>query len=130
MRVLAKIFAAFDVISIVLLCQPIWSLIVHFNEIPHNFLSQVRVWLTFPLFLSLFASAVGLALFRKFGPITYYVQFPVRLLVWVFSIGFITLLPEWLNLSESWFNLLFRMCIVAEFFRLYYTVKMNRSYFT
>ncbi|MET4081226.1 hypothetical protein ABIB40_001171 [Pedobacter sp. UYP30] len=129
MRALTKIFAAFDLISIILLFQPVLDLMKHFDEVPDSLLSQARVWLTFPLFLSLFASAIGLALFKKFGWIAYYIQFPFRLVLWVFSIGFITLLPEWLNLSDGWFNALFRICIIAEFFRLYFTVKIHRKYF-
>ena len=129
MRALTKIFAAFDVVSIMLLFEPVLGLLKHLKEIPLNFLSQARVWITLALFISLFASAIGLALFKKFGLVTYYIQFPFRLVVWVFSIGFITLLPEWLNLSDGWFNALFRICIIAEFFRLYFTVKMHPRYF-
>lgn len=129
MRFLTKIFAALDIISIILLFKSVWDLATHLTDVPDNFLSQARVWLTFPLFLSLFASAAGLMFFKKFGLITYYVQFPFRLVLWVFSIGFVTLLPEWLNLSNGWFDALFRICIIAEFFRLYFSVKIHRKYF-
>lgn len=127
MRYTIKFFALLDVISIVLLAQPFWGIITHLNEIPQELLSQARVVLTLPLFLSLFVSAIGLFLFRKFGFIAYYIQFPFRLVVWVFSIGFITLLPELLNLKEIWFEIFFKLCFVAEFFRLYYTIKIHRK---
>lgn len=129
MRFLSKVFAALDAISIILLFQVVLGTATHLTEVPANFLSQAKVWLTFLLFISLFISAVGLLLNKKFGFITYYAQFPFRLVLWVFSFGFITLLPEWLNLSEGWFSTLFRICIVAEFFRLYYTIKIHRKYF-
>jgi len=127
MRYTTKFFALLDVISIILLAQPFWEIITHLNEIPQELLSQARVVLTLPLFLSLFVSAIGLFLFKKFGFIAYYIQFPFRLVVWVFSIGFITLLPELLNLKEAWFDIFFKLCFVAEFFRLYFTIKIHRN---
>jgi len=127
MRVTTKLFALLDIISILLLSKQFWGIITHLNEIPDQLLSQVRVILTLPLFVSLFISAVGLFLFKKFGFITYYIQFPFRLIVWVFSIGFITFLPEVLNLGEKWFDILFKVCFIAEFFRLYFTIQIHRN---
>jgi len=127
MRVTSKFFALLDVISIVLLAKQFWAIITHINEIPDQILSQVRVVLTLPMFLSLFISAAGLILFKKFGFITYFFQFPFRLIVWIFSIGFITFLPEVLNLNEKWFDILFKMCFIAEFFRLYFTIQIYRK---
>lgn len=127
MRVTTKLFALLDIISILLLSKQFWGIITHLNEIPDQLLSQVRVILTLPLFVSLFISAIGLFLFKKFGFITYYIQFPFRLIVWVFSIGFITFLPEVLNLGEKWFDILFKVCFIAEFFRLYFTIQIHRN---
>ena len=125
MRVPAKLFAILDIISILLLSKQFWAIITHIDEIPNQTLSQVRVILTLPLFFSLFISAIGLFLFKKFGFITYYIQFPFRLIVWIFSIGFITFLPEALNLGEKWFDILFKVCFIAEFFRLYFTIQIH-----
>jgi len=127
MRYTIRIFALLDIISIFLLTKPCWDILTHLNEIPDAYLSQAKVILTLPLFISLFISAIGLMLLKKVGFITYYIQFPFRLVVWVFSIGFITLLPELLNLGERWFDILFKLCFVAEFFRLYYTVKIHKK---
>ncbi|RYF16878.1 MAG: hypothetical protein EOO42_16205 [Flavobacteriales bacterium] len=127
MRITAKLFALLDVVSILLLYKQFWGIITHLNEIPDQVLSQVRVILTLPLFVSLFISAIGLFLFRKFGFITYYIQFPFRLIVWIFSIGFITFLPEVLNLGQRWFDILFKVCFIAEFFRLYFTIQIHRN---
>ena len=124
MRTAAKFFALLDVISILLLAKQFWAIITHINEIPDQLLSQIRVVLTLPIFLSLFLSAVGLLLFKKFGFITYFIQFPFRLIVWIFSIGFITFLPEILNLGDRWFDILFKICFIAEFFRLYFTIQI------
>lgn len=127
MRNTIRFFGLLDIISILFLAQPFWTLITHLNEIPDQFLSQARVILTIPIFISLFLSASGLLLLKKFGFITYYLQFPFRLVVWVFSFGFITLLPEWLNLGDAWFDILFKVCFITEFFRLYFTVKAHQK---
>ena len=129
MRLTIRIFALLDLIIIVLLAQPFWEIITHLKDIPKEFLSQARVILTLPLFALLFVSAIGLMLFKKIGFIAYYIQFPVRLLIWVFSIGFITLIPELLNLKEVWFNIFFRICFIEEFFRLYFTIQIHRKVF-
>ncbi|KIA95313.1 hypothetical protein OC25_05515 [Pedobacter kyungheensis] len=129
MKNTTRFFALLDIISIVLLAKQFWQILTHLNEIPDQILSQAKVVLLLPLFVSLFISAAGLILKKKFGFITYYIQFPFRLVVWVFSIGFITFLPEMLNLSERWFYILFRICFIAEFFRLYFTIRIHRSIF-
>ncbi len=129
MKTTSRFFALLDLISIVLLARQFWQILTHLDEIPDQILSQAKVILLLPLFVSLFISAIGLILFKKFGFITYYIQFPVRLIVWVFSIGFITFLPEMLSLGERWFDILFRICFIAEFFRLYFTIKLHRSVF-
>ena len=127
MRTDTKFFALLDIISILLLAKQFWAIITHINEIPDQLLSQIRVVLTLPMFLSLFLSAIGLFLFKKIGFITYFIQFPFRLIVWIFSIGFITFLPEILNLGERWFDILFKICFIAEFFRLYFTIQIYRN---
>lgn len=125
----SRFFGILDIISIILLAKQVWGIVMHFNEIPDQILSQVKVFLILALFVSLFASAAGLIANRKFGFITYYVQFPFRLLVWVFSIGFITYLPELFNLADGWFSVLLRICFIAEFFRLYFTIQIHRKQF-
>ncbi|SFA51987.1 hypothetical protein SAMN04488511_110211 [Pedobacter suwonensis] len=129
MKNTGRFFALLDLISIFLLARQFWQILTHLNEIPDQILSQAKVILLLPLFVSLFISAIGLILFKKFGFIAYYIQFPFRLIVWVFSIGFITFLPEMLSLGERWFDILFRICFIAEFFRLYFTIKIHRSVF-
>jgi len=128
MKNTARLFAMLDVISIILLGKQFWGMVTHIHEIPDQVISQVKVWLTISLFLLLFVSAIGLILFKKIGFIAYYIQFPFRLIVWIFSIGFITYLPELLNLSEVWFSIFFRVCFIAEFFRLYFTIKIHRRH--
>lgn len=128
MKNTARFFGLLDLISIILLSQQFLGIVTHLNEIPNQALSQARVLLTMPLFLSLFITTSGLFLLKKFAFITYYVQFPFRLVVWIFSIGFITYLPELLNLGERWFDILFKLCFIGEFFRLYFTIQIHRKH--
>lgn len=129
MRSLLKIFALLDVVSIVFMAPQIWTVVVHYNEMPDTELLILKGVFTILIFLSLFISAIGLFRQKKYGLVTYYIQFPFRLVLWVFSIGFITFLPELFNKGDQWFGALFRICIVAEFFRCYYTVQAHREMF-
>lgn len=129
MRFLLKTFAVLDVISILVMVPQIWMFINHFGAIDLNTMSVLKIVLTTLIFLSLFISAWGQFLVKKYGIIAYYVQFPFRLILYVFSIGFITFLPELLHQENQWFGILFRVCVIAEFFRMYYTVQIHRSYF-
>lgn len=129
MRLLLKCFALLDVVSIIFMAPQIWSVLFHSPGVPVNGLYIAKVMFTVLIFISLFISATGLFKMQKYGVITYYVQFPFRLVLWVFSIGFITFLPELLNQGDRWFGILFRICIIAEFFRCYYTVQVHRTYF-
>lgn len=129
MRNTGRFFGLLDVISIMLLASQFWNVVTHLDRIPDQLLSQIKVAFLMPLFLSLFISAAGLLQYKRFGFITYYVQFPFRLIVWVFSIGFLTYLPELfqVSLSEKWFYVLLKVCFVAEFFRLYFTIQIHRD---
>lgn len=129
MRILLKIFALLDAVSILFMAPQIWMILAHSNEIPHQPLSIAKVIFTILIFCSLFVSAAGQFRIKKYGLITYYIQFPFRLVLWVFSIGFITFIPELLHQGDQWFGILFRLCIVAEFFRIYYLVQAHRKFF-
>lgn len=129
MRNTLRLFAVLDLIGIAFLTKQSFDIVTHLNDVPNEFLSKAKVFLLLGLFVSLFISATGLLLIKKYGLITYYIQFPCRLLVWVFSIGFITYIPELFNLQGNWFPVLFKLCFVAEFFRMYFTVKIHRQYF-
>ncbi|MBB6502227.1 hypothetical protein [Pedobacter cryoconitis] len=129
MRLLFKLFALLDLISIVSMSPQIWSVLSKYQEIPHEAFSVARVVFTLLIYISLFISAYGLFRFRKYGIITNYIQFPFRLVLWVFSVGFITFLPELFHQGDKWFGILFRVCIIAEFFRGYYVLQAHRKYF-
>lgn len=125
MRILLRSFAFLDFIALFLMGMQLWVIWHRFNEIA-KLSEKISSVLMFPMFLLLAAGAVGLWFFKKMGFIIYYIQFPFRLYLWVFTIGFIALLPEAFGRFEDyWFNLTLKICIVAEFIRLYLTIKMQ-----
>jgi hypothetical protein len=128
MRLTFKFFALLDLISIVFLAIQIWTIITHVHDVRTDTFSVVKMSLTFLIFLSLFLSTVGLYSFKKYGLLTYYIQFPFRLFLLVFSIGFITMLPEYFNFGDQFFSWLFRICVMAEFFRLYYSILAYKTF--
>lgn len=125
MRILLRSFAFLDFIALFLMGMQLWAILHHFNETV-KLSEKISSVLMFPMFLLLAAGVVGLWFFKKMGFIIYYIQFPFRLYLWVFTIGFIALLPEAFGRFEDyWFNLTLKICIVAEFIRLYLTIKMQ-----
>jgi hypothetical protein len=128
MRLTFKLFALLDLISICFLAVQIWTILTNLHDVRTDTFSLVKVALTILMFFSLFLTTAGLFKFKKYGLITYYVQFPFRLFLLVFSIGFITLLPEIFNLGDQFFSWLFRICVMAEFFRLYYSILAYKTF--
>lgn len=125
MRLLLRSFAALDLISLVFLAMQLWQIAHHFDEITKQS-DKLEATLMFPMFLLLIVGGIGLWLSKKFGFILYYIQFPFRLYLWVFSIGFITLLPEaFESYDDRWFPALLKICFTAEFIRLYLTIKTH-----
>jgi hypothetical protein len=123
-----QIFGCLDIISIALLTKQIYTIGTNFSQIPDSLLSEIRIILLLLSYLLLFISATGLLTFKKYGLIAYYIHFPIRLLVWVFSFGFITFLSDYSS-DPQVFDWLFRLTIVIEFFRLYFTVRIHRRFF-
>jgi hypothetical protein len=117
-----------DLVSIFFLGEQVWTILTYLHDVKTDTFSLVKVGLTILMFLSLFLTTAGLYTFKKYGLITYYIQFPFRLFLLVFSIGFITLLPEIFNLGDQFFSWLFRICVMAEFFRLYYSILAYKSF--
>lgn len=125
MRLLLRSFALLDVVSLVFLGMQLWQIAHHYDEIVKQS-EKLEATLMFPMFALILVGTVGLWLAKKFGFILYYIQFPFRLYLWVFTLGFITLLPEALeNFEDYWFDILLKVCMVGEFIRLYLTVKAH-----
>ncbi|MES2417445.1 MAG: hypothetical protein V4541_04610 [Bacteroidota bacterium] len=119
-----RIFAFLDFISLVFMGMQLWQIANHYSELSNKLSVKIGALLMFPMFLLVLIGAIGLFFGKKVGYILYYIQFPFRLYLWVFSVGFITLLPEALSVyDDKWFDILLKVCIVAEFIRLYLTIR-------
>jgi len=128
MRVLFRSFAFLDLLSLVFMGMQLWHIANHYHELPNQLSEKIQAILMFPMFLLVLIGALKLFQFKKWGFILYYIQFPFRLYLWVFSVGFITLIPEALdNFDDKWFNILLKTCMMAEFIRLYLTIMIHRK---
>lgn len=129
MRLLFRSFAFLDLIAIVLIGMQLFYISTHFDE--KVVLSEkVEAILMFPMFLLVLIGAIGLIYPKKYGFILYYIQFPFRLYLYVFTIGFITLLPEAFEYyDEKWPEILIKFCFVAEVIRLYLTINYHLKLF-
>ncbi len=124
MRRLFHSFALLDLISLILMAMQLWQIATHFNKLPDQLSAKMSSILMFPMFVLVLLGAYGLIQLKKFGFVLYYIQFPFRLYLWVFSVGFITLLPEALSYyGDKWFGILLKVCFMFEFVRLYLTIR-------
>jgi len=123
MRILLRAFSLLDLLSLVFMAMQLWAIVKNYSAM--TLLSdKVQSILMFPMFVLLLIGIVGLFKLKKYGFVSYYIQFPFRFYLWVFTIGFITLLPEALSVyDDKWFPILLKICIAAEFVRLYLTIK-------
>ena len=125
MRILFRAFAFLDLISLVFMAMQLWVVIRKFSEFT-LMSDKVQGVLMFPMFILVLVGAYGLFSLKKIGFISYYIQFPFRLYLWVFTLGFITWLPEALgDYGDVWPSILFKVCFVAEFIRLFLTVRTH-----
>lgn len=123
MRLFFRSLVVLDSIALVLMAMQLWNISHRLNEIT-QLSEKVNSIGLFVMFILIFIGAIGLLRFKKFGFILYYIQFPIRLYLWVFTLGFTTLLPEALGIYDDiWFDVLLKVCFVGEFIRLYLTIK-------
>lgn len=123
MRLFFRSLAILDLLALILMAMQLFALSQNYQQLTKT---SEKVNAAGLLIMSILMAigAVGLFLFKKFGFILYYIQFPLRLYLWIFTLGFITLLPEAFELyDEIWFNVLLKVCFVAEFIRLYLTIR-------
>lgn len=126
---LLRSFVLLDSVSVVFMTMQLWQISLHFNELSKPS-EKLAASLMFPMFALVVVGGVGLFLAKKYGFILYYIQFPFRLFLWVFSLGFITLLPEAFNqFGDEWLPILLKVCIVFEFVRLFLTIKVQLHLF-
>lgn len=124
MRYLFRSLAILDLITLLLMSTQLYNIALNYQEIAIKLSDKVAAIAMFPMFILILVGAVGLFLIKKFGFILYYIQFPFRLYLWVFTFGFITLLPEAFAIyDDKWFGILLKVCFTAEVIRLYLTIR-------
>lgn len=127
MRITLRSFAALDGLSLFFLGMQLWVKIDNYAYLSTTKLSEkIQAILLLPMFIIIAIGVIGLVSGKRFGLILYYIQFPFRLYLYIFSVGFITFIPEALGLFEDiWFDSLLKLCFVAEFIRLYLIIKIQ-----
>lgn len=128
MKSTLRFFAFLDMLSFILLSQQVFNILANLKNLPPESASVIRIVLLLILYPLLLVSGYGLFRYKKFALITYYFQFPMRLMVWVFSFGFLTYISQYFA-DPMVFDWLFRIAVVLEFFRLYFTVQIHRRHF-
>ena len=126
MRYTLRFFSLLDVISIALLSVQVYGILSEISQLSTETLAVIKIIAMLVIYPLLFVSAIGLFLEKKWGFISYYIQFPLRFVVWVFSFGFLTFISEHYP-SPVLFEWIFRLVIILEFFRLYFTVQIGRK---
>lgn len=125
MRKLLRAFAFLDILSLIFMSMQLWAIAKNFSKFV-LLSDKIQGILMFPMYVLVLVGAYGLFFQKKYGFVSYYIQFPFRLYLWVLTLGFITLLPEALgNFDDKWFPILLKVCFVGEFLRLYLTIRAH-----
>lgn len=126
MRILLRTFAFLDLLSLVFMTMQLWAIINNYSAI--TLLSdKIQGILMFPMYVLVLVGAYGLFFQKKIGFISYYIQFPFRLYLWVFTVGFFSLLLEaFTDYNDDWLPILLKICFAVEFVRLCLTVRAHQ----
>lgn len=129
MRFLLRFFAFLDLIALYIMALQIFSILKNLNEVKQRLPSEViQAYALFPMFILIAFGALGLFMLKKFGLILYYIQFPFRLYFLMFTLGFITLIPEALESYDGRFlDPLVKICFVGEVVRLFLSIRAYRE---
>lgn len=123
-----RLFALLDFLSLIFMGMELWAMFFRHQIVDEKFSEQLRAYMLIPMFLLVLIAAVGFMRMRRFACVLYYIQFPFRLYLWVFTWGFITLLPEAFGYyGDAWPAWLLKLCFVLEFLRLYVTIRFHRE---
>lgn len=122
MKNVLRFFGLLDAAGIILTAPQVWVLITGFNKISSPLLITLAV-IRILLFISLFISAVGFILLKKYGIITYCIQFLFRFVTFIFTFGFITYLNSFFPGSEEAVRATLTLAVFGEFLRLYLSIR-------
>lgn len=120
-----KVTVLFDLVALALMLRQVWFFATQYQQISLTS-DKVQGWLMIVLFLLIISEIAIIFVKPKIGMIIYYIQFPIRLYLWVFTLGFITFIPEMFNLTDDkWFSVFLKLCFLTEVIRLYFTIKIH-----
>lgn len=126
--ILLKTFSFLDFVCLFFLSMQLWIIFTGAIGFVDAKTSLTTVGKVFS-FVLIGISWIGLFKNKSWGIKAYYFQFPLRLILFIYSVGFITLLPEAFGSYEPfWYDWLLGFCVFFEFLRLYLTVQHHRSY--
>jgi len=124
-----RFFGVMDVVSILLLTSQIVMLLTHFDQLQANASVYIISILRILLYVSLFVSAAGCLLFKRFGILTYYIQFIFRFITLILTFGFVTYATEFIGNGQTALKYTLTLAIFGEFLRIYLTRRIQQRYF-
>lgn len=124
-----RFFALLDVICLFLMGEQAYQQFLSFlSENPLTSLEFFSRTLFIIAWLSLIFSAIFLAVPRKSGIIIYYSQILFRMMFFIFSFGFISLIT-YLTENQLILQFLMPLIIFGELLRLFFTYRIHKKYF-
>jgi len=122
MKTILRLFGLLDIAGIILTAPQVWVLISGFDKISSPLLLTLAL-IRMLLFVSLFISAAGFILLKKYGIFTYFIQFLFRFVTFIFTFGFITYFNSFLPGSEEAVRATLTLAVFGEFLRLYLSIR-------
>jgi len=117
-----RFFGLLDIAGIILTAPQVWVLLTGFNKISSPLLITLAL-IRILLFISLFISAVGFIQLKKYGIITYCIQFLFRFVTFIFTFGFITYFNSFFPGSQEAVRTTLTLAVFGEFLRLYLSIR-------
>lgn len=124
-----RFFAFLDLICMILLAEQASDQYSSFSA--NESLTSLQFFSRFAFLLgwiSLLFTTLFLAIPRKIGIVIYYFQLPFRLVFFIFSFGFISLLSYWITI-DNLNQIIVSIAVFGELLRLYYSWQIQKSYF-
>lgn len=127
MKSILRFFGILDIAGIILTAPQVWVLLTGFDKISSPLLVTLAV-IRILLFISLFISAIGFIMLKKYGIITYFIQFLFRFVTFIFTFGFITYFNSFFPGSQEAVRATLTLAVFGEFLRLYLSIRyLQRS---
>ena len=129
MQWILRFFAILDIVCLFLMGEQAYQQFLSFlSDDPLTSLEFFSRTLFLLAWLSLVFSAIFLAIPRKDGIIIYYCQIMFRMMFFIFSFGFISLIT-YLTETQLVLQFLMPLIIFGELLRLFFTYRIHKKYF-